>query len=162
MGDYIDAAPDGCKRLLHCLLIAERDFHHGPSFVTQVFDVRFLDNPYFVDDLRAKTGNDGEVKRFVLSSDGAGDIIDHIDRLLRWALPRYRREGKSYLTIAVGCTGGKHRSVVVANEVARRLAEAAGEAVAIVHRDVQKGAIMATVSASRVGDEAPAGKEEGV
>lgn len=123
-------------------------FKHGvPLDANLVFDVRFLDNPYFVKGLREQTGNDEEVRDFVLSTPGAGEWLSHVEGLLRFSLPRYEQEGKTYLTIAIGCTGGRHRSVALTVELARRLSAATGQRIGIMHRDVTRGAIMTEVTA---------------
>ncbi len=108
-----------------------------PSHADLVLDVRFLPNPYFVPDLKHHPGTDPRVSDFVLSQADAQAFLDRAEGLCAFLLPRYRAEGKSYLTLAVGCTGGKHRSVVVAAELARRL-ELAGTDVRLWHRDVEK------------------------
>ena len=113
-------------------------FRYGiPSHADLVFDVRFLPNPYFVPELRPLTGLDQRVRDFVLGQPDAGAFAARLEELCAFLLPRYRAEGKSYLTIAVGCTGGKHRSVSMAIELARRL-EAAGQPARLWHRDVEK------------------------
>ncbi len=118
-------------------------FKHGvPLDADLLFDVRFLDNPYFVAELREKTGADAAVRDFVLRSPGAEELIGYLERLLVFALPRYQREGKSNLTLAIGCTGGRHRSVVVASELAERLGATTDHAIGIVHRDVGRGVVM--------------------
>jgi RNase adapter protein RapZ len=125
-------------------------FKHGvPLDVDVMFDVRFLDNPHFVPGLREQTGMDAEVRDFVLASPGARMLVDKLEDLLVFAIPRYRQEGKSYLTVGIGCTGGRHRSVALTVELARRLSASAGEAVGIVHRDVRRGAMMSEVTATR-------------
>ncbi len=139
-------------------------FKHGvPLDADVMFDVRFLDNPHFVPGLREKTGMDPPVRDFVLATPGAVDLLDKLEELLRFALPRYNEEGKSNLTIAIGCTGGRHRSVALATELARRLGDGSGQTVGIVHRDVTRGAMMSEVTASRESrsetDHAPDGGE---
>ena len=97
-------------------------FKYGsPVDADVVLDVRFLDNPYFVPHLRALTGQDEAVARYVLDAPETREFMKRTSALLEYVLPRYEREGKSYLTIGVGCTGGRHRSVVLAHEIARRL-----------------------------------------
>ncbi len=103
-----------------------------------VFDVRFLPNPHFVASLRPLSGLDREVARFVLDRDDTREFLEHIDRLLQFLLPRYRNEGRSYVTIAIGCTGGRHRSVVLTEALAERLREQ-GVSVIIRHRDIDRG-----------------------
>lgn len=97
-------------------------FKYGvPSNADLVFDVRFLPNPYFVPELKALTGKDSRVARYVLEQPDAAEFVDRVLELLLFLLPRYQREGKAYLTVAVGCTGGKHRSVAIAQALAERL-----------------------------------------
>ncbi|HEY8141323.1 MAG TPA: RNase adapter RapZ [Kofleriaceae bacterium] len=97
-------------------------YKHGlPPDSDVVFDVRFLPNPYFVSELSAGDGRDARVAEFVLGSPQGGELVDHLERFLRFSLPNFAREGKLYLTVAVGCTGGRHRSVAVVEELSRRL-----------------------------------------
>lgn len=111
-------------------------FKHGmPYNADLVFDVRFLPNPHFVPDLKDLTGNHAEVVDFMFKSQETKEILSKIEDMLEYLLPRYAKEGKSYLTIAVGCTGGRHRSVMVANELARRLARE-GRRINLIHRDI--------------------------
>jgi UPF0042 nucleotide-binding protein len=113
-------------------------FKYGlPLDVDIVLDCRFLPNPHWVDALRAKTGLDPEVRDFVLGNDEAKEFIRRVDDLLTFLLPAYAKEGKSYLSIAIGCTGGHHRSVALAEEFAHRLA-ALGFAPAVHHRDIDR------------------------
>ncbi len=113
-------------------------FRYGlPSHADLVLDVRFLPNPYFVTELKPFPGTDPRVERFVLGQPDAKAFVDRMVDLCAFLLPRYRAEGKSDLTIAVGCTGGRHRSVVVAAELARRL-QAGGTDVRLWHRDMEK------------------------
>jgi UPF0042 nucleotide-binding protein len=100
-----------------------------------VADVRFLPNPHWIPELREHTGQEPEVRDYVLSQSGAGEFLDTYMRLLRLVGGGYRREGKRYLTLAVGCTGGKHRSVAIAEELAKRLA-GDGIQTTVVHRDL--------------------------
>ena len=112
-------------------------FKNGlPRDADLVFDVRFLANPHWEPRLRPKTGADHEVAEFVIGNpDTTGFLLRVVD-LLRFLAPRYRAEGKSYLTIGVGCTGGRHRSVAVSEELSRQLAEHQVE-VSVFHRDVE-------------------------
>jgi len=97
-------------------------YKHGlPPDSDLVFDVRFLPNPYFVSELSAGDGRDARVAEFVLGSAQGGELVDHLERFLRFSLPNFAREGKLYLTVAVGCTGGRHRSVAVVEELSKRL-----------------------------------------
>jgi UPF0042 nucleotide-binding protein len=113
-------------------------FKHGlPIEFNQVFDVRFLPNPYFEPALHHKDGRDPDVARFVLASAEGVELVDHIERLLRFALPQFQREGKLYVTTAIGCTGGRHRSVAVVEELRRRLGDQWD--ILVRHRDVDRG-----------------------
>lgn len=112
-----------------------------PSDADLVFDVRFLPNPYYIDDLKPKTGNDREVQDYVLSFSEAGTFIEKIDDLLNFLIPNYITEGKNQLVIAVGCTGGKHRSVTLANKIGERITEKEHYSVRIEHRDIGKDAL---------------------
>jgi UPF0042 nucleotide-binding protein len=105
-----------------------------PSDADLAFDCRFLPNPFFVEELRYKTGLEPAVAEYVLGRDEAQEFLRRIGDFLAFALPRYQREGKSYLTIALGCTGGRHRSIVLVEELRRRLA-ALGHHVVVRHRD---------------------------
>jgi len=106
-----------------------------PHDADLVFDVRFLVNPFFEKSLRNKDGNDPAVERFLFSFPATNEFIQKLDSFVNYLIPQYMSEGKSYLTIAIGCTGGRHRSVMVANEMARRL-EKRGLSVTLAHRDV--------------------------
>jgi RNase adapter protein RapZ len=105
-----------------------------------VADVRFLPNPFWIPELKEFTGRDDAVRDYVLSQEGAEEFIDRYLDLLHLVGAGYRREGKRYLTVSIGCTGGKHRSVAISEEIARRLAgpgrDADGIAVDVVHRDL--------------------------
>jgi len=114
-------------------------FKYGlPAEADLVFDVRFLPNPNFVVALKKLTGQDEAVVRFLRRQRDTGLFLGKVEDLLAFLLPRYVKEGKSYLTIAVGCTGGRHRSVMIANQIARRIA-APGLRVKTEHRDVKHG-----------------------
>lgn len=113
-------------------------FRHGlPLGADLVFDVRFLDNPHFVEELRPKTGLDSEVSEFVLSQNDYQSFLAKLKDLLFFLLPRYRQEGKTSLTIGIGCTGGRHRSVAVAEDLAPYML-GTGCVVQVSHRDVGK------------------------
>jgi UPF0042 nucleotide-binding protein len=101
-----------------------------------VFDVRFMENPFYIPELRRKTGRDAEVRDFVLGNPATQEFLSHIVPFLRFALPRYEDEKKARLGIAFGCTGGWHRSVVIADEVARLLKDFWPGEVTVEHRDV--------------------------
>ncbi|MBX3159804.1 MAG: RNase adapter RapZ [Deltaproteobacteria bacterium] len=112
-------------------------FKHGlPIDFNLVFDVRFLPNPYFEPTLTHLDGRDPEVSRFVFGPDGS-ELVQKVEGLLRFTLPHFQKEGKLYVTIAVGCTGGRHRSVAIVEELRRRLG---GEwDIMVRHRDVERG-----------------------
>lgn len=113
-------------------------FKHGlPADVDMVFDCRFLPNPHWVDELRPQVGTDEPVREHVLGSELATDFLAVVDDLLDVVLPAFGVEGKAYLSLAFGCTGGRHRSVAIAEEVARRL-RARGLTPGVTHRDVSK------------------------
>src|SRR3984957_1976874 len=113
-------------------------YKHGvPMDADVVFDCRFLPNPHWQDELRPLSGLDAPVREYVLAQPDTAALLDRLDSLWELVLPGYEAEGKSYLTIAFGCTGGRHRSVVVAEEVARRLAEK-GPKPTVFHRDVDR------------------------
>ena len=100
-----------------------------------IFDVRFLPNPYFVPELKEKTGNDPEVVLYLERFEESHEIISRIADMLEYLIPKYAREGKSYCTVSIGCTGGQHRSVMIANGLAARLS-ARGFEVNLIHRDL--------------------------
>jgi UPF0042 nucleotide-binding protein len=108
-----------------------------PADADLVWDVRFLPNPFYVDELRPMTGLDAPVAAFVLADPAAQRFLAMVDEFLGFALPHYQREGKRYLTVAVGCTGGRHRSVVLVERLARMLDGGAAE-VSVRHRDVRR------------------------
>ncbi|HYA67262.1 MAG TPA: RNase adapter RapZ [Acidimicrobiales bacterium] len=113
-------------------------YKHGiPLDTDLVFDCRFLPNPHWIDELRPLSGLDAPVWAYVMGQPASVQFLDRLEGLLVPLLPAYAQEGKSYLTIAMGCTGGRHRSVVLARELADRL-KAAGTAVAVFHRDVDR------------------------
>lgn len=111
-------------------------FKHGlPIDADMILDVRFLPNPHWDENLRPYSGLDQSVREFVLSQPLSDDFLDRLDGLMNLVLPAYVQEGRSYLTIGVGCTGGRHRSVAMVEEVARRLATA-GYHPRVTHRDI--------------------------
>jgi UPF0042 nucleotide-binding protein len=105
-----------------------------PSDVDIVFDCRFLPNPHWIDELRPLTGLDEPVARYVLDQEPAQHFLDDVVCMLDWQIPAFAKEGKSYLSIAIGCTGGRHRSVAIAEEVRRRL----DLDTAVFHRDIAR------------------------
>ena len=116
-------------------------FKYGiPTDADLVFDVRFLPNPYYVENLRRKTGNEAEVRDYVMDCKEASMFLDKIEDLLVFLVPEYIKEGKNQLVIAVGCTGGKHRSVTMANGIYERLKNR-NYSVKAEHRDISKDAL---------------------
>lgn len=121
------------RKLVTCLAFG---YKHGmPPDPTWVVDVRFLDNPYWVEELRDLTGRDRPVADYVLGQGAAGELLERLEGTLRWALPRYQRDT---LTVAFGCTGGRHRSVALAAEMARRIAAWDEFDVELVTRDLDR------------------------
>ena len=114
-------------------------FRNGiPPQADLVIDVRFLPNPYFVPELKDKTGELKEIRDFVLGGEVGREFLERLTGLIDYMVPLYEKEGKRYLTVAVGCTGGRHRSVAVARELEKRLM-VDGRTVRVVHRDIGKG-----------------------
>ncbi len=112
-------------------------FKHGiPVDSDLLFDVRFLPNPHFVPALRPHTGRDPEVKRYVDRSDATHEFLRHTLNLLKFLIPQYLHEGKAYLTIGIGCTGGRHRSVAIAEALKKGLSGIKGTRVRVAHRDI--------------------------
>ncbi|MCS6831046.1 MAG: RNase adapter RapZ [Armatimonadota bacterium] len=113
-------------------------FKYGiPSEADLVFDVRFLANPHYIPHLRLLDGRDSHIREYVLADPLAGDFIHRLQELIEFTLPQYIREGKAYLTIAIGCTGGRHRSVVIAEQIMQFLKQK-GYRVYVQHRDVRR------------------------
>jgi UPF0042 nucleotide-binding protein len=130
---FSGAEPDGGMRTT----LLSFGYKHGiPVDADLVFDCRFLPNPHWVEPLRPLTGKALAVRDYVLGQDAAGPFLDRVDDLLEFLLPEYVAEGKAYLTVAIGCTGGRHRSVAVSEELARRLRQH-GHAPTVEHRDIE-------------------------
>ncbi len=133
--DHAFDAPTGSR-----LQVAVESFgyKHGlPLDADIVMDVRFLPNPHWEDDLRPLTGHDPKVRDYVLETAVGSSFVDRFDDLIAMLLPQYQAEGRSYLTIAIGCTGGRHRSVAISEELASRL-RSRGVAVTAAHRDLAR------------------------
>ena len=148
--DTTNLEPEGLRRLIReffgpsqsqerlMIAVVSFGFKHGtPLDADLVFDVRFLANPFWVPKLKNLNGTHEEVAQYVLSDPLTEPLLEKLFDLVEFTLPQYIREGKAYLTIAIGCTGGKHRSVVVANELARFLA-ASNYTVRVEHRDLMQ------------------------
>ena len=148
----IDTSDMTVHELRHAFMAASRDtgasagpvvtflsfgFKHGvPLDADLVFDARFLPNPHFVAELRPHTGRDAPVREFLEQYDDYATFLARVGDLLAFLLPRYAAEGKSYVTVAIGCTGGKHRSVAIAEELKRRMANINGIRLRVRHRDI--------------------------
>jgi UPF0042 nucleotide-binding protein len=139
------------KRLIHNRFVGGKADHMGitlvsfgyryglPTHADLVLDVRFLPNPYFVPELKPQSGLDAPVSKFVLAQTDAPGFLDRAYDLCTFLIPRYRTEGKSYLTVAIGCTGGRHRSVSIVEALARRLEGSDGDqSLRVWHRDLDK------------------------
>jgi UPF0042 nucleotide-binding protein len=113
-------------------------FKHGvPKDVDLLLDCRFLPNPHWEEELRAMTGEDIPVREFLLKKEIANQFLAHLESMLRLIMPAYQEEGKSYLSLAIGCTGGRHRSVMIANELQGIFTKLGFEA-SVTHRDIEK------------------------
>lgn len=148
--DTTNLEPEGLRRLIReffgpqqaqerlMIAVVSFGFKHGvPLDADVVFDVRFLANPFWVPKMRNLNGTHAEVSQFVLSDPLTEPLLEKLFDLVEFSIPQYIKEGKAYLTIAIGCTGGKHRSVVVANELARFL-KGANYVVRLEHRDLMQ------------------------
>ena len=148
--DTTNLEPEGLRRLIRdffgppqvqeriTIAVVSFGFKHGvPLDADVVFDVRFLANPFWVPTMRELTGTDPKVAQYVLSDPLTEPLLEKLFDLVEFSIPQYIKEGKAYLTIAIGCTGGKHRSVVVANELARFLA-GSNYSVRVEHRDLRQ------------------------
>ena len=117
-------------------------FKYGiPSDADLVFDVRFLPNPYYIEELRPLSGNDRAVREYVMDNDKAGEFLRRLLDMTEFLIPNYIAEGKTQLVIGIGCTGGKHRSVTLANELYEALEKAENYGIRIEHRDIGKDTI---------------------
>ena len=112
-----------------------------PEKANVLFDVRFLPNPYYIEELKEMSGNDRAVAEYVMSFSESQEFVDKLEDMIFFIEEYYRRKEKREFTLAIGCTGGRHRSVTVANEIYRRLKEHAGWEVCICHRDLDRDKI---------------------
>jgi UPF0042 nucleotide-binding protein len=132
----LDLAGGAAARSLLTVNVLSFGFKHGvPADADLVFDVRFLPNPHFVDGLRPLTGLHARVSRYVLRAPAARQFLRLTAALLQFLLPQYMAEGKTYLTVAIGCTGGRHRSITIAEALAKRIERVKGATVRVRHRD---------------------------
>lgn len=117
-------------------------FKYGiPADSDLVFDVRFLPNPYYVDELRLLSGNDKKVQDYVMGFDPSHEFLNKLEDMVRFLIPNYIMEGKNQLVISIGCTGGKHRSVTLANELYMHLKKEAEYGIKVEHRDIEKDTV---------------------
>lgn len=138
--NQIFAKNKGFKNLF--ITVLSFGFKYGiPNDADLVFDVRFLPNPYYIDELKPMTGNDQEVQEYVMGFKEAGIFLDKLLDMLMFLIPNYVLEGKNQLVIAIGCTGGKHRSVTLANKLYERLNTKDQYGTKIEHRDIEKDAL---------------------
>ena len=115
-------------------------FKNGiPADADLVFDVRFLPNPYYIDELKHKTGNDAEIQEYVMGFPEAEEFLDKLEDMVKFLIPNYVKEGKYQLVIGIGCTGGKHRSVTLANGLYKRMKNQGNYGLKIFHRDEKQG-----------------------
>ncbi len=132
LDEYSDVEPRQ-RMLLHLISFS---YKTGiPSEADLVMDVRFLPNPYFIEELKPLTGNEPRVREFVLGQEETLDFLNHFHGFLDYLLPRFQREGKTHLTLAIGCTGGQHRSVVIANVLGEHLSQV-NLPFTLTHRDL--------------------------
>lgn len=135
-------SPRGEAEPLHVQVLSFGHKFGTPRDMELMFDVRHLPNPFFINGLRELSGSDRQVVKYLKAQPEVEETLKRFSDLLSYLLPQYQREGKSYLTVGIGCTGGRHRSVMVANEIADRLRRAGFDAKA-KHRDIRKGAAAA-------------------
>ena len=135
--DRIFVKNEGYNSLM--VSIVSFGFKYGiPSDADLVFDVRFLPNPYYIEDLKRKTGNDKEVQDYVKSFPACAEFVDKLEDMLNFLIPGYVQEGKYQLVVAIGCTGGQHRSVTIANEIYERLKTSGGNyGLKLAHKDIK-------------------------
>ena len=133
---FMQMSRDGRERAAMVVNLVSFGYKNGvPLDADLVFDVRCLPNPHFVDNLRGLTGRDAPVVKYMRSAPATRDFIDRLTGFLEFALPQYVQEGKSYLTVAVGCTGGRHRSVMIAETLQKALSHVKGVKLRVKHRD---------------------------
>ena len=136
--DHIFVQNEGGHKLI--VTVLSFGFKNGiPADADLVFDVRFLPNPFYIDELKHQTGNDKPVQDYVMSFEEAGCFLDKLTEMLEFLIPNYIKEGKYRLVLGIGCTGGKHRSVTLANEIYNKLKELDICGVTLQHRDVITG-----------------------
>lgn len=131
---------EGFKNLF--ITVLSFGFKYGiPNDSDLVFDVRFLPNPYYVSDLKTKTGNDKEVQDYVMGLENSHEFLEKLVEMVQFLIPNYIQEGKNHLVISIGCTGGKHRSVTLANRLYEALEDQGDYGIKVEHRDIEKDAV---------------------
>lgn len=146
--DKIFVKNQGFKSLM--ITVLSFGFKYGiPSDSDLVFDVRFLPNPYYIDELRSLSGNDAPVSEYVMGLDASQIFLDKLEDMIGFLIPNYILEGKNQLVVSIGCTGGKHRSVTLANGLYQRLQKSEEYGVRIEHRDIGKDAIRKRMDETR-------------
>ncbi|MGN1142271.1 MAG: RNase adapter RapZ [Oliverpabstia sp.] len=146
--DKIFVKNQGFKSLM--ITVLSFGFKYGiPSDSDLVFDVRFLPNPYYIDELRPLSGNDAPVSEYVMGFDASQIFLDKLEDMIGFLIPNYILEGKNQLVVSIGCTGGKHRSVTLANGLYQRLQKSEEYGVRIEHRDIGKDAIRKRMDETR-------------
>ena len=134
----IDMVAGGMHERAMTVSVVSFGFKHGiPLDADLVFDVRFLPNPYYIPELKNKTGLDEEVRSFIFQYQQAKDFLDKLEDLMNFTLPQYMEEGKTDLVVAIGCTGGRHRSVAVAHALSEFIAKR-GYSTVLSHRDMAR------------------------
>ncbi|MGE5789074.1 MAG: RNase adapter RapZ [Myxococcales bacterium] len=128
----------GGRRRMRIRMVSFGFKYGSPIDADLVFDARFLKNPYFVDELRAKTGQDSAVSAYVLDNDDGRAYLALVESFLEFCIPRFENEGRSYLTVAVGCTGGQHRSVALVETIANHLRARGSGSLHVLHRDAER------------------------
>lgn len=146
--DKIFVKNQGFKSLM--ITVLSFGFKYGiPSDSDLVFDVRFLPNPYYIDELRPLSGNDAPVSEYVMGFDASQIFLDKLEDIIGFLIPNYILEGKNQLVVSIGCTGGKHRSVTLANGLYQRLQKSEEYGVRMEHRDIGKDAIRKRMDETR-------------
>ena len=146
--DKIFVKNQGFKSLM--ITVLSFGFKYGiPADSDLVFDVRFLPNPYYIDELRPLSGNDAPVSDYVMGFDASQIFLEKLEDMIRFLIPNYILEGKNQLVVSIGCTGGKHRSVTLANGLYQRLQKSEEYGVRIEHRDIGKDAIRKRMDETR-------------
>ena len=134
---FQDFASTSSENQLPVVSVVSFGFKHGiPAGTDLLFDVRFLPNPFFVPELKSHSGKDAAVRQYLENESDYSALLEHLESFLQFTLPKYQAEHRSYVSVAIGCTGGRHRSVAIAEELVRRLV-GRGWAARVLHRDIE-------------------------